>query len=638
MDKNTLTGLLLMVLLVIGYNYFFAPDPELPDPPQQTEQTNADRSGTSSDNASVGAGNEVVTTESQPEISDSLRLVQQAAANASKWGVFAPAASGETAITVLENERVRVGIHHKGGWFNEAELQDGYRTFWDSAKVELFIPEKTSFDLFVDYKGKGKLNLSELHFSKVREERTDEGQRVVMRLATTNPDSYLDYIYTLNDKSYTVDLQLHAVGLDSYLDLTSARLDWNAAGAHMEKGVDWERQHSSVFYREVDKGRSYLGEKRDDEDDIEDPLNWVAFKQNYFSAIVIDREGFEPGAYVRSYPPKDERDTTVNMYYEARIPLALENTSNSIEDLTFYFGPNDLDELQKLDVEELGKIIDYGWWIFGYVNRHLIRPVFGFLTSIIGNIGIAIIIITILIKLLLSPVTWKNFVSSAKMRVLRPEMEEINEKHKDDAMAKQQATMALYRETGVNPFAGCLPMLLQLPILYAMFRFFPANIDLRGKQFLWADDLGAYDAIISWHTEIPLISSVYGNHVSGFAVMMAVSTFFYSRMSTANMPNTQQPGMPNMKVIMNIFPIITLVFFNRFAAGLNFYYFCANLISIIQMYVIKNYMIDEDKIHAKLQENKKKPKKKSSFQQRLEEMQKLQKEKAKDNNRNKKKK
>lgn len=637
MDKNTLTGLLLMVALVIGYNYFFAPDPEPQDPPTELPQDASSTEDNSTPERSTAPDESTIATD--PAVAaqnDSLMMARMDAENVARWGVFAPAAKGDDTVTSLENGRVKIDIAHKGGWFNRAVLQEGFHSFWDSTAIELFIPEKTSFDVFVDYQGKGKLNLSELYFTKESEERNDVGQRVVMRLNTSSSGSYIDYIYTLRDDSYVVDLQLHAVGMDRYVDLSSARLDWNAAGLHQEKGVEWERQHSSVFYREMGQGRSYLGESRDDDDEVEDPLNWVAFKQNFFSAVVIDREGFEPGAFLRSYPPKEESDTTVTMYYEARLPLALENTSNTMEDLEFYFGPNDLDELDKLEVEELGKIIDYGWWIFGWVNRNLIRPVFNWLVSVVGNIGIAIIIITILIKLLLSPVTWKNFVSSAKMRVLRPEIDEINEKHKDDSMAKQQATMALYRETGVNPFAGCLPMLLQLPILYAMFRFFPANIDMRGKQFLWADDLGAYDAIVTWTTEIPLISSVYGNHVSGFALMMAVSTFFYSRMSTANMPSNNQPGMPNMKVIMSLFPIITLVFFNRFAAGLNFYYFCANLISIIQMWVIKNYMIDEDKIHAKLQENKKKPKKKSSFQQRLEEMQKQQKDRAKQNQRKKK--
>jgi YidC/Oxa1 family membrane protein insertase len=241
--------------------------------------------------------------------------------------------------------------------------------------------------------------------------------------------------------------------------------------------------------------------------------------------------------------------------------------------------------------------------------------------------GIIILIITFIIKLCLSPITFKNFKSSAKMKVLRPEIDALTEKHGDDAMGKQQATMALYRQTGVNPLAGCIPGLLQMPILYAMFRFFPANIDMRGQSFLWADDLGAFDSIFDLPFSIPF----YGAHVSGFTILMSASTFFYMRMTMATQPpQPQQPGMPNMKVIQQMFPFMMLFFFNRFASGLSLYYLAANLISIVQMLAIKTFLIDEDKIREKIEDNKSKPKKKSGFQARLEQMQKEQLEKTKE--------
>ncbi len=623
MDRNTVTGLLLMFLLVLGYNWFFSSDdaPTTTPAAEETEVSTPPRETSTEDTTSFAEADE---TEN-----DTLRQERISREFESRFGTFAGAANGKNTRYTLENSRVRVTIDANGGTFSTASLNDGYKTFWDSLPVQLFDPDQSKIDLWLNYAGKGLINASDLHFTKVRESTTDDGQELVLRLMTERENAYLEYRYLLLNDSYSVELDINAVGLQDVVDLTATRLDWTVAGMHLEKGIEWERQHSSTFYRKDGKGRSYLGEGRDNDETLSKPLNWMAFKQNFFSAIVISRDNFGDGAFLRSYPPKEERDTTVNMFYEARLPLAMASAPVSTKKLEFYFGPNDLDELQKLDVEEIGKIIDYGWWIFGWVNRWLVRPVFNWMIGVIGNIGLTIIALTLLIKLMLTPITWKNFLSSAKMRVLRPEMDAITEKHKDDAMGKQQATMALYRETGVNPFAGCLPMLLQMPILYAMFRFFPANIDLRGKRLLWADDLGAYDAIVTWTNDIPIISSVYGNHVSGFALMMAVSTFFYSRMSTANMPNTQQPGMPNMKVIMNIFPIITLVFFNRFAAGLNFYYFCANVISIGQMVLIKRFLIDEDKIRSKIESNKQKPKKRSAFQQRLEEMQKLQQEKAK---------
>jgi len=608
-----------MFLLVLGYNLYFAPE-EVPQETSNVEQTEVASQPTQT----------IPTVVNEPvnQVSDSIQQLLDIRERENKVGMFASAAVPQSEkLFTLENDRVAVQISNKGGWFKTAELRDGFKTFWNAEPIQLFNPENSSIALNVDYAGKGRINLSDLYFEKVSEKKTEAGSELTMRLDGGN-NRYLELAYSLADNSYEVKVEVRTVGLSDPINLETAMLDWNVAGDHNEKGIEWERQHSSVFYREKGQGRSYLGEGRDKEEETEDPIHWVAFKQNFFSAAVIKDDGFEGNAFVRSFPPKEESDTTVNMNYIARLPLKMSATGT--ENLRFYFGPNDLTEMRKLEVEEFTKVIDYGWWIFGWMNRWVIRPVFDWLFGFIGNMGLTIIAITILIKLILSPVTWKNFMSSAKMKVLRPEMDELNEKFKDDAMGKQQATMELYRKTGVNPFAGCLPMLLQMPILYAMFRFFPANIDLRGKSFWWADDLGAYDAILTWTQQIPVVSSIYGNHVSGFALMMGISTFFYSRMSTANMPNTQQPGMPNMKVIMNIFPIFTLIFFNRFAAGLNFYYFCANMISIAQMLLIKRYLIDENKIREQIEANKTKPKKaKGGFQQRLEEMQKLQQEKAK---------
>jgi|TARA_B110000093_G_C12912239_1_gene385268 YidC/Oxa1 family membrane protein insertase len=299
------------------------------------------------------------------------------------------------------------------------------------------------------------------------------------------------------------------------------------------------------------------------------------------------------------------------------------------QEFDFYLGPNKLENLNSTGLADVGKIIDYGWWIFGWVNRNAILPLYNVLHKNIVSAGLIVLLITLIIKMFLFPITWKNFLSSAKMKMLRPDIEEINETHKDDATARQQATMELYRKTGVNPMAGCLPALLQMPILYAMFRFFPANIDLRGQSFLWADDLAAFDAVITWSSDYAI--PFYGNHVSGFTVLMAISIFFYMRMTTAGQPpQPTQPGMPNMKVIQNFIPFTMLFFFNKFAAGLSLYYLAANLVSIGQMLIIKRYFIDEVKIRAQIDENARNPKKKSAFQERLAEMQKEQQNKTKD--------
>ncbi len=627
MDKNQIIGVVLIVVLMAGF-YFVNPPVEK----VQEEQPTIEAAEVTSETPTTPVDVEVnqLTTE--------LDSSQQALVNAQlvdRYGIFAGASEGNGELVILENNRIKTVLNTKGGLFESATLVDGYQTYWDSIPVSLWDPAHSEmYFSFVNY-GKGIQKSNEFVFTPSASKATaNEGApaMISMRLNSSDPSKYIEYNFTLAHDSYEVKTSVNFVGLDRQIDLADDTpvFTWEALGNRNEKGILEEQRHSSIFFREMGEDRDYLSEAREDDEQPEEPLNWVAFKQNYFTAAVIANNGFKPGADLYSNKA-DEADTSHTTQFRATIPLAVSASAMSSTDLRFYFGPNDYAELKKLEVDEFGRIIDYGWWIFGWVNRNMIRPVFAFLSDHIASAGIVIIILTILIKMLLFPVTWKNYLSSAKMRVLKPEMDEIAKKFegKEKAVEKQQATMALYRQTGVNPFAGCLPVLLQMPILYAMFRFFPASIELRGRGFLWADDLGAYDSIYSWSTHIPLLSDFYGNHISGFTVLMAISTFFYTRMNSANMPTTQQPGMPNMKVIMNIFPFMMLFFFNKFASGLSFYYLIANLMSIAQMVVIKNYIIDETKIRAKIEGNKAKPKKKSGFAQRLEEMQKLQQEKAK---------
>jgi YidC/Oxa1 family membrane protein insertase len=400
--------------------------------------------------------------------------------------------------------------------------------------------------------------------------------------------------------------------------VTDAKLTWELSGRRLEKSVDAERNNSTIFYKEEAGSRDYLSETGDDDETLEEPLDWVAFKQNFFSAILMKQEGGAPFGKnakleTRHYDEETAGDT-LTQYYFAEIPIPDASDFNA----RLFLGPNDYKTLRAYGME-IDKTINLGWGIFGWVNRFLVIPIFDWLENFGVSYGIIILILTLIIKTILAPLTWKNYLSSARMRVLKPEIDALNEKHKDaEPMKKQQATMELYRKTGVSPFAGCLPMVVQLPILYAMFRFFPNAIQLRQESFLWADDLSSYDSIASLPFEIPF----YGDHVSLFTLLMAVSTFAYTMMNSSNMPTQSQPGMPNMKVIMYIFPFMMLFFFNSFASGLSYYYFLANLISLIQMFLIKKFLIDEDKIKAKIDENKKKRGKmgKSKFQKKLEEM------------------
>jgi len=618
MDKNQITGIILMVVLYVGYIWYSTPSEE-------------------ERNAAIAEQERLV----EEARKDSLLLVEEEAFQATlrqeeasapstadteamdpkleqRFGSLAMAAVGQDQTFELGNENLTVQFTSRGGTPYVALLPK-YNRYGTEEPVTLWEPDQSEVSVLFDFNEVNRpLSLNEFHFEVERQTKD-----ALVLVASNDAGKSIRWQHTLIGNSLDSDLSFEGFGYDLGDEFALA---WTAQGVTNEKGLEWERQHSSIYYKEDDRGRNYLSDGRADEFEAETALEWVAFKQNFFSAIVSTPEGFLAGSKLTTTVP--EEDSTVTMQYAALLPFeATEMGGQSGATLNFYFGPNEQNTLVATGWTEVDRIIDYGWWIFGWVNRNAILPLYQFLSQHFVSAGIIILIITLIIKLALTPITWKNFMSSAKMRVLRPEIDALTEKHGDDAMGKQQATMALYRQTGVNPLAGCLPGLLQMPILYAMFRFFPANIDMRGQSFLWADDLGAFDSILDLPFSIPF----YGAHVSGFTILMAASTFFYMRMTMANQPpQPQQPGMPNMKVIQQMFPFMMLFFFNRFASGLSLYYLAANIISMGQMLAIKAFLIDEDKIRAKIEENKAKPKKKSGFQERLEQMQKEQASKTKD--------
>ena len=632
-DKNTAIGFTMMILLLLGFSWYQAG--------QQKKQREAEQA-TLDSLAKVQPAPQVTEASAQPATeqtalattdsaqNDSLRIAQANNEAVAKYGVLAPAASGESSLVVLKNNRIRLTLDTKGGLFSSAELTDGYKNYTTKENIRLWSDGLSSIKFMLNVAGKGAFSSQDFYFTASANEvdASSGAQQLIMRLNSADPSKYLELVYSLQPDAYAVDVKINANGLGDDLELASKplSLEWYVAGMSNEKGLAAERSRCSVYYREGEEDRDYLSESDDDSYTAEETMQWVAFKQDYFSSAVIAKDGFNAGSYVQVNIPTDSAHTKL---YQAKLQLPMKGGANAFGELTFYFGPNDYSELKKLNVEEIDRVIDYGWSIIGTVNRYCVRPLFWFFSSFIGSWGLIILLVTLVIKTVLFPITWKNFMSSAKMRVLKPEIDEINKKHEGkDPMAKQTATMALYRQTGVNPFAGCLPMLLQMPILYAMFRYFPAEIVLRGKSFLWADDLAAYDSILSWEQHIPILSSIYGNHVSGFTILMCISTFFYSRMSMGSQPQmAQQPGMPNMTVMMNIFTVMMLFFFNGQPSGLSLYYFIANMVSIGQMWAIRKYFIDENAIRAKIDDNKKKPQTKSSFMQRLEEAQKAQRQK-----------
>ncbi len=620
MDRNTLTGLLLMMALLFGYQWYISPtDEEIAAWEAQQEAEAA-----SQDSLALAALEqeraELASMQAlQSESSLAADTAQTEALNAElqrRYGIFGSAVAGRDRDVVMENDNVRVVFNTRGGMPVEATLTDGYTRYGSDEPVSLWARDLSGMNVSWEVPGVGRVGFQDLHFRPISE----ASSQLVME-ATLGSGMAIRLVHKL--EGYQVKTDVSFTGVEN-ATAGNRVFTWNAVGQRNEKGLAWERQHSAIYYLELGEERDYLSDGQEDDEVLEESLSWLSFKQNYFSALVSSPQPFAPGAKLANVMPAD--DTTYVMGYAAELPY-------DGQPLHFYFGPNDLASLETTGLTEVGRIIDYGWWIFGWVNRNLILPVYGFIAQYIGNLGLIVLILTLVIKSVLFPITWKNFMSSAKMRVLRPELDVINEKHKEDAMQRQQETMELYRKTGVNPMAGCLPGLLQMPILYAMFRFFPSNIDLRGQSFLWADDLGAYDSILTLPFSIPF----YGAHVSGFTLLMAASMFAYMRMTMANQSMPTQPGMPDMKTIQNIMPFTMLFFFNGFASGLSLYYFTANVVSIGQMMAIKRFFIDEDKIKAKIEDNKSKAKDrtKPSFMERLHEAAKEAEKKQKETERKK---
>jgi YidC/Oxa1 family membrane protein insertase len=432
-----------------------------------------------------------------------------------------------------------------------------------------------------------------------------------------NKSSYIEYLYTLKGDNYMLDFDINFVGMDPYIDRGTNYLDlaWNTEIQQLEKSRD-RFNGPTIYYKYLDDEVDFLSEQKDDEEELVNKMKWISFTHRFFSSTLIAKQNFL-NANVKVFEfPEEEQEGRYLRSVETEIGVPFELSDNENIPLAFYFGPNKYKTLRsyKLDLE---RQIPMGWSFFlmAWINRYAVIPVFNFLEGFGWNYGIIILVLTILLKIVLFPIAYKSYTSSAKMRALKPEIEEISKKFpkKEDAMKKQSATMALYKQAGVNPMAGCIPMLLQFPILIAMFRFFPSAFELRQQPFLWATDLSSYDSILDLGFEIPF----YGDHVSLFTLLMTISTLIYTKMNQ-DMMGAGQQQMPGMKTMMYLMPIMFLGLFNNYAAGLSYYYFLANVLTFTQMFIIRR-TIDEDKIRAKIEMNKKKPaKKKSSWQKRLE--------------------
>ena len=512
-------------------------------------------------------------------------------------------------VTTLENELLELQVANRGGQIALARLKS-YVTF-DSVPVYLIKDKNASFDLLLTTTDNRVLHTRDLYFQPSLK-REGEVQKLSMK-AMAGPDSYLEFLYTMRPGEYMVGLDIRSQGLSGILSGEGVPLAWDLTGIRHSKSVEYENRYTRLTYRHEGSTISKLGAAGED-DETESGVRWISYRQHFFSSILAADQPFD-SAVLTSKDLVTEESPGVRSVKtfgtRTELPLTGGELSRSLH---WYFGPTDLDTLAQYEDLALADSIPFGWGIFGWINRYIFTPFYGFLTSFLP-FGIAIVVMTIIVRIVMSPVTYKSYLSQAKMRVLKPEITEINEKFADNAMKRQQETMALYNKAGVSPLSGCVPALLQLPIFYALFMFFPTSFALRQKSFLWAEDLSSYDTV----AQLPFSIPFYGDHISLFPILASVAIFFYMLMTTGQQMQTQ-PGMPNMKFIMYLSPLMMLFFFNNYASGLSLYYFVSNLITIGIMLVIKYLILDEDKIHAQIQEQKKKPRKENRFQRKMREM------------------
>jgi len=607
-DLNSIIGFVLIGAIMLWWMYSNQPSPEELKAKSETEQVQKDSIAEQTKKEEKTAVIEVVND------SLSLKKAQNALGN---FAYSASLPSATNAETVLENKILKLVIENKGGYIKEALIKK-YVTY-DSLPLYLVKDKNASFNINFGTSDNRILNTKDLYFQPTL---TKNGDNQVLSMKLKVSDTkYLEYRYEIKPDKYMVDFTIHSQGLNSSLNTTAPiTLDWDLKGYRHEKSIKYENQHTELYYEKDDDKVDYLSMGRDDDATAND-VNWVAFKQQFFSSILISKEGFNNAEISSKNLVKDEaKDTVFTKSFSLKAPLVLTNGELNYN-MNWYIGPTDYKILKKYD-RNIKEIVNLGWGIFGYINRLIFMPVFGFLESFIGSYGLIIILMTIVVRIIMSPLVYKSYLSSAKMKVLKPEMDELNKKFpgKENAMKRQQETMALQRKAGVSPLAGCIPALLQMPVFFALFKFFPSNIDLRQKSFLWATDLSAYDSVYHLPFKIPL----YGDHISVFPILASIAIFFYMRMSQSQQMNMQAPaqeGMPDMqkmmKMMMYFSPLMMLVFFNMYASSLSLYYFVSNLLTVSIMLIIKNYVIDEDKIHAQIQENKKKPKKEGKFRQKL---------------------
>ncbi len=603
LDINSIIGFVLIFGILLGWMYLRQPSPEeLEAQKAQQEQLEAEAQA-----AEQPIENEV-TEAPKLDLQDSTTLAKYK----SSIGAFGFTRT-QDGTSILENELLYLEVANKGAQILTAKMKD-FVTY-DSIPVYLVKDGNSNFELSFTTNDNRVLSTKDLYFEPSL---TKSGDNQVLSMkAKISANQFLEYRYEMKPNDYLVDFTIRSQGLNGVFNSSKpVTLEWDLKGIRHNKSVQYENRYTRLTYNHDGDKISKLSESSDLDEETEVDVKWLSYRQHFFSSILATKEHFKSvDISSENLVEEEDKQQKFTKAYTTQTELELQGGELS-QNMHWYYGPTDVAVLD--NYKELGLVesIPFGWGIFGWINRFVFTPFYTFLSSFLPY-GIAIIIMTIIVRLALSPVTYKSYLSQAKMKVLKPELTELNEKYKDNAMKKQQETMKLYNKAGVSPMSGCIPALLQLPIFYSLFMFFPTSFALRQKPFLWAEDLSSYDTIFNLPFNIPF----YGDHVSLFPILASIAIFFYMMMTTGqSMQMQQQPGMPNMKFIMYLSPIFMLVFFNNYASGLSLYYFVSNLITIFIMLAIKNYILDEDKIHAQIQENKKKPKKENKFQKKMREM------------------
>ncbi len=632
MDRNSIIGIVLIFAILVLFSVMNQPSEE---EIQEAKRRRDSIAMVEAEQARELEQQQQQTQDTQQTVTETIEDTVNADAELQQkidqFGVFGVAAIGEQEFYTIENNLVEITFSNKGGRIYSVRLKN-YVTH-DSLPLMLFDGPDNLFgmnffsqnrsiqtDQFYFEPGFSQKNIvvsgpevdkgSEGRI-KFNNENPGETKSASFRLEVA-PGKYLEYVYTLKYNSYMVDFDINLQEMNQFIAANQSYLNftWEIDVPRQERPSKFgEDRYTNINYKFHEDDVDELSKNKSDEEDLTTRVKWIGFKQLFFNSTIIADDAF-PNAFVRS--DKYEEDPEYLANFHADIALPYEGTNSQNLDMQFYFGPNHYQTLNQYNIG-MERLVYLGYAVVRPVNKYLIIPLFNFLSKYIANFGIIILLLTILIKTALFPFTYKSYMSQAKMRALKPDIDELTKKFsKDQAMEKQQATMALYKKAGVNPMGGCLPMLLQFPILIAMFFFYPNSIELRQESFLWAHDLSTYDSILSLPFTIPF----YGDHVSLFCLLMTVTTVISTHL---NQQVTTTQGMPGMKTMMYLMPVMFLFILNNYSSGLSYYYFLANLITIGQTYIIRSF-IDEEKIRAQLQINKKKPVTKSKFQKRLEEV------------------